>query len=209
MFMRILTWWCGIGNSNPYALRQQILSLSWLPLHQSRIFYLKPTSYLIAISSIGPWMMSFCPYITFTIVSLCQWNTIASYGKCLLVIRRCLKLYPVSMSVRCDIDLTVIFKSCRALSSSFRCAILYLSIPIPFIMPNRLTSAPYLALLSNYAIHAYLICLTHVPDIMMAVHQTPLSCFVTPIWTMSGLSDFSTIIFTFSIIPPLILFVKR
>ena len=98
---------------------------------------LKPTSYLIAISSIGSWMMSFCPYITFTIVSLCQWNTIASYGKCLLVIRRCLKLYPVSMSVRCDIDLTVIFKSCRALYC--------LSIPIPFIMPNRLTGAPYLA----------------------------------------------------------------
>ena len=82
-------------------------------------------------------MMSFCPYITFTIVSLCQWNTIASYGKCLLVIRRCLKLYPVSMPVRCDIDLTVIFKSCRALYC--------LSIPIPFIMPNRLTGAPYLA----------------------------------------------------------------
>lgn len=40
---------------------------------------------------------------------------------------------------RCDIDLTVIFKSGR---------ILYcLSIPIPFIMPNRLTGAPYLALL--------------------------------------------------------------
>ena len=127
--------------------------------------HLKPTSYLIAISSIGSWMMSFCPYITFTIVSLCQWNTIASYGKCLLVIRRCLKLYPVSMSVRCDIDLTVIFKSCRALSSSFRCAILYLSIPIPFIMPNRLTGAPYLAL-GNYAIYAYLICLTHVPYIL-------------------------------------------
>ena len=60
-------------------------------------------------------MISFCPYITFTIVSLCQWNTIASYGKCLLVIRRCLKLYPVSMPVRCDIDLTVIFKSGRIL----------------------------------------------------------------------------------------------
>ena len=102
-------------------------------------------------------MMSFCPYITFTIVSLCQWNTIASYGKCLLVIRRCLKLYPVSMPVRCDIDLTVIFKSCRALYC--------LSIPIPFIMPNRLTGAPYLAL-GNYAIHAYLIYLTHVPYIL-------------------------------------------
>ena len=99
--------------------------------------HLKPTSYLIAISSIGSWMMSFCSYITFTIVSLCQWNTIASYGKCLLVIRRCLKLYPVSVPVRCDIDLTVIFKSCRALYC--------LSIPIPFIMPNRLTGAPYLA----------------------------------------------------------------
>lgn len=84
--------------------------------------------------------MLFCPYITFTIVSLCQWNTIASYSKCLLVIRRCLKLYPVSMSVRCDIDLTVIFKSCRTLYC--------LSIPIPFIMPNRLTGAPYLALRS-------------------------------------------------------------
>ena len=130
----------------------------------TRRYYLKPTSCLIAISSIGSWMMSFCPYITFTIVSLCQWNTIASYGKCLLVIRRCLKLYPVSMPVRCDIDLTVIFKSCRALYC--------LSIPIPFIMPNRLTGAPYLAL-GNYAIHAYLICLTHVPYIMMAVHQTP------------------------------------
>ena len=61
MFMRILTWWCGIGKSNPYALRQQILSLSWLPLHQSRIFNLKPTSCLIAISSIGPWMMLSIP----------------------------------------------------------------------------------------------------------------------------------------------------
>ena len=127
-----------------------------LPINGPGHIYLKPTSYLIAISSIGSWMMSFCPYITFTIVSLCQWNTIARYGKCLLVIRRCLKLYPVSMPVRCDIDLTVIFKSCRALYC--------LSTPIPFIMPNRLTSAPYLAL-SNYAIYAYLICLTHVPII--------------------------------------------
>ena len=119
-----------------------------LPTELSTHIHLKPTSYLIAISSIGSWMMSFCPYITFTIVSLCQWNTIASYGKCLLVIRRCLKLYPVSMSERCDINLTVIFKSCRALYC--------LSIPIPFIMPNRLTGAPYLAL-GNYAIYAYLI----------------------------------------------------
>ena len=55
---------------------------------------------------------------------------------------------------RRDIDLTVIFKSGR---------ILYcLSISIPFIMPNRLTGAPYLAL-SNYAIYAYLIYFTHVP----------------------------------------------
>ena len=66
--------------------------------------YLKPTSYLIAISSIGSWMM--------------------------------------------------------------------LSIPIPFIMPNRLTGVPYLAL-GNYAIYSYLIYLTHVPYIMMAVHLTP------------------------------------
>ena len=52
-----------------------------------------------------------------------------------------------------------------------------LSIPIPFIMPNRLTGAPYLAL-GNYAIHAYLIYLTHVPYTIVAVHQTPFNyCF--------------------------------
>nr|DAT39504.1 MAG TPA: hypothetical protein [Bacteriophage sp.] len=60
--------------------------------------------------------------------------------------------------------MTVIFKSGRILY--------YLSIPIPFIMPNRLTGAPYLAL-GNYAIYAYLICLTHVPYIMMAVYLIP------------------------------------
>lgn len=141
-------------------------------------------------------MMLFCPYITFTIVSLCQWNTIASYSKCLLVIRRCLKLYPVSMSVRCDIDLTVIFKSCRTLYC--------LSIPIPFIMPNRLTSAPYLAL-GNYAIYAYLIYLTHVPYAIMAVPQTPFNYSISRF----SLIPCSTIIFTFSIIPYLILFVKN
>ena len=123
------------GGIRIHTLR--ILNPLPLPIGVLSHIYLKPTSYLIAISSISSWMMSFCPYITFTIVSLCQWNTIASYGKCLLVIRRCLKLYPVSMPVRCDIDLTVIFKSCRALYC--------LSIPIPFIMPNRLTGAPYLA----------------------------------------------------------------
>ena len=37
--------------------------------------------------------------------------------------------------------------------------------PNPFIMPNRLTGAPYLAL-GNYAIYAYLICITHVPYIL-------------------------------------------
>ena len=164
MFMRILTWWSAWSDSNRQGLRRRILSAVCLAISSHADIYLKPTSYLIAISSIGSWMMSFCPYITFTIVSLCQWNTIASYGKCLLVIRRCLKLYPVSMSVRCDIDLTVIFKSCRALYC--------LSIPIPFIMPNRLTGAPYLAL-GSYAIYAYLIYLTHVPYIMMVVHLTP------------------------------------
>ena len=118
-------------------------------------------------------MMSFCPYITFTIVSLCQWNTIASYGKCLLVIRRCLKLYPVSMPVRCDIDLTVIFKSCRALYC--------LSIPIPLLCRTDRPVRPtwhYSAFGAHSrsfknTIHAYLICLTHVPYIMMAVHLTP------------------------------------
>ena len=146
--------WSAWSDSNRQGLRRRILSAVCLAISSHADIHLKPTSYLIAISSISSWMMSFCPYITFTIVSLCQWNTIASYGKCLLVIRRCLKLYPVSMPVRCDIDLTVIFKSCRALYC--------LSIPIPFIMPNRLTGAPYLAL-GNYAIYAYLIYLTHVP----------------------------------------------
>ena len=154
MFMRILTWWCGIGKSNPYALRQQILSLSCLPIPPIPHIYLKPTSYLIAISSIGSWMM--------------------------------------------------------------------LSIPIPFIMPNRLTGAPYLAL-GNYAIYAYLICLTHVPYIMMAVHQTPFNyCFRRDLVSPNIKSGFdqssncdyrgslrSTIIFTFLIIPHLILFVKH
>ena len=163
------------GGIRIHTLR--ILNPLPLPIGVLSHIYLKPTSYLIAISSIGSWMMSFCPYITFTIVSLCQWNTIASYGKCLLVIRRCLKLYPVSMPVRCDIDLTVIFKSCRALYC--------LSIPIPFIMPNRLTGAPYLAL-SNYAIYAYLICLTHVPDMIMAVHLTPFT--TAPVFPSSAFS---------------------
>ena len=76
--------------------------------------------------------------------------------------------------------------------------------PNPFIMPNRLTGAPYLAL-GNYAIHAYLIYLTHVPDIMMAVHQTPLSYSILRF----SLIPCSTIIFTFSIIPYLISFVKH
>ena len=58
---------------------------------------------------------------------------------------------------RRDIDLTVIFKSGRILSSSFRCAIVNLSIPIPFIMPNRLTGAPYLALLSTAVVPFMLI----------------------------------------------------
>ena len=176
--------WSAWSDSNRQGLRRRILSAVCLAISSHADIYLKPTSYLIAISSISSWMLSFCPYITFTIVSLCQWNTIASYGKCLLVIRRCLKLYPVSMPVRCDIDLTVIFKSCRALYC--------LSIPIPFIMPNRLTGAPYLAL-GNYAIYAYLICLTHVPYIMMAVHQTPLSYSISRF----SLIPCSTIIFTF------------
>ena len=103
-----------------------------------------------------------------------------------------------------------------------------LSIPIPFIMPNRLAGAPYLAL-GNYAIYAYLIYLTHVPDIMMAVHQTPFnrSCVFFKFSYIENIFQFSikftdtltcnylspgityTIIFTFLIIPYLILFVKH
>ena len=77
-------------------------------------------------------------------------------------------------------------------------------IPIPFIMPNRLTSAPYLAL-GNYAIYAYLIYLTHVPYAIMAVPQTPFNYSISRF----SLIPCSTIIFTFSIIPYLILFVKN
>ena len=83
---------------------------------------------------------------------------------------------------RRDIDLTVIFKSGRILSSSFRCAILYLSIPIPFIMPNRLTGAPYLAL-GNYAIYAYLICLTHVPQYAWMLPNT--RCSLSAVGTLT------------------------
>ena len=146
--------WCGIGYSKPYALRHLSLNQMCLPIPPIPHIYLKPTSYLIAISSIGSWMM--------------------------------------------------------------------LSIPIPFIMPNRLTGAPYLAL-GNYAIHAYLIYLTHVPYTIVAVHQTPFNyCFRrghVSLNIKSGLDQSSncdyrgslrsTSIFTFSIIPYLILFVKH
>ena len=94
--------------------------------------------------------------------------------------------------------------------------------PNPFIMPNRLTGAPYLAL-GNYAIYAYLIYLTHVPYTIVDVHQTPFNyCFRRSLSSpniKSGLDQSSdcdyrgslrsTIIFTFSIIPYLILFVKH
>ena len=154
-------------------------------------------------------MLSFCPYITFTIVSLCQWNTIASYGKCLLVIRRCLKLYPVSMPVRCDIDLTVIFKSCRALYC--------LSIPIPFIMPNRLTGAPYLAsrsfarlrpafMLISFTLRTFpILWWLFISLHLLQLLYSPARRSVDNV--LCGLR--STIIFTFSIIPYLILFVKH
>ena len=146
--------WCGIGYSKPYALRHLSLNQMCLPIPPIPHIYLKPTSYLIAISSISSWML--------------------------------------------------------------------LSIPIPFIMPNRLTGAPYLAL-GNYAIYAYLIYLTHVPYTIVAVHQTPFNyCFRRSLSSpniKSGLDQSSdcdyrgslrsTIIFTFSIIPHLILFVKH
>lgn len=60
--------------------------------------------------------------------------------------------------------------------------------------------------------YAYLICLTHVPYIMMAVYLTPFT--TAPILPVLLLRDCnvprlrSTVIFTFSIIPYLILFVK-
>ena len=77
--------------------------------------------------------------------------------------------------------------------------------------------------------YAYLICLTHVPIIMMAVHQTPFnrSCVFFKFSYIENIFQFSikftdtltcsylppgitcTIIFTFSIIPYLILFVKH
>ena len=72
--------WSAWSDSNRQGLRRRILSAVCLAISSHADIHLKPTSYLIAISSIGSWMM--------------------------------------------------------------------LSIPIPFIMPNRLTGAPYLALLS-------------------------------------------------------------
>ena len=146
--------WSAWSDSNRQGFRRRILSAVCLAISSHADIHLKPTSYLIAISSIGSWMM--------------------------------------------------------------------LSIPIPFIMPNRLTGAPYLAL-GNYAIHAYLIYLTHVPYTIVAVHQTPFNyCFRrghVSLNIKSGLDQSSncdyrgslrsTIIFTFSIIPYLILFVKH
>ena len=128
MFMRILTWWCGIGYSKPYALRHLSLNQMCLPIPPIPHIHLKPTSYLIAISSIGSWMM--------------------------------------------------------------------LSIPIPFIMPNRLTDAPYLAL-GNYAIYAYLICLTHVPYIfnytILDFICQALNCIYLMFFSMASLSSLSTL----------------
>ena len=69
--------WSAWSDSNRQGLRRRILSAVCLAISSHADIYLKPTSFLIAISSISSWMM--------------------------------------------------------------------LSIPIPFIMPNRLTGAPYLA----------------------------------------------------------------
>ena len=72
--------WSAWSDSNRQGLRRRILSAVCLAISSHADIHLKPTSYLIAISSISSWMM--------------------------------------------------------------------LSIPIPFIMPNRLTDVTYLALLS-------------------------------------------------------------
>ena len=61
MFMRILTWWCGIGYLKPYALRHLSLNQMCLPIPPIPHIHLKPTSFLIAISSIGSWMILSIP----------------------------------------------------------------------------------------------------------------------------------------------------
>ena len=131
--------------------------------------YLKPTSCLIAISSIGSWMMLSIP-----IPLLCRTDWL--------------------------VRPTWHYSAFGAHSRSFK-----------------------------NTIHAYLICLTHVPNIMMAVHQTPFnrSCAFFKFSYIENIFQFSikftdtltcsylppsitcTIIFTFSIIPYLILFVKH
>ena len=57
MFMRILTWWSAWSDSNRQGLRRRILSAVCLAISSHADIYLKPTSYLIAISSISSWMM--------------------------------------------------------------------------------------------------------------------------------------------------------
>ena len=142
--------WCGIGYSKPYALRHLSLNQMCLPIPPiPHIFNLKPTSCLIAISSIGSWMM--------------------------------------------------------------------LSIPIPFIIPNRLTGAPYLAsrsfarlrpafmlisfVLRTFPISWWLFISLHLLQLLYSPARRSADNVIC------GLR--STIIFTFSIIPYLILFVKN
>ena len=61
MFMRILTWWSAWSDSNRQGLRRRILSAVCLAISSHADIYLKPTSCLIAISSISSWMMLSIP----------------------------------------------------------------------------------------------------------------------------------------------------
>ena len=142
--------WSAWSDSNRQGLRRRILSAVCLAISSHADIYLKPTSYLIAISSIGSWMMLSIP-----IPLLCRTD------------------WPMRPTWH--------YSAFGAHSRSFK-----------------------------NTIYAYLICLTHVPYIMMAVHLTPFTTAGT-----GHSKDFhlrslrSTIIFTFSIIPYLILFVKH
>ena len=58
--------WSAWSDSNRQGLRRRILSAVCLAISSHADIYLKPTSYLIAISSIGSWMMftfSIIPYL--------------------------------------------------------------------------------------------------------------------------------------------------
>ena len=121
----------------------------FIQLAYTSIFNLKPTSYLIATSSIGSWMLfTQYPYITFAGMFLhgCYRGTIERDPNSLVCICRFSNSAqtPVRAWYRFDgylqirSDIIIVSPMCHSIIVN----------PNPFIMPNRLTGAPYLALRS-------------------------------------------------------------